>query len=46
MNNPVDVHIVTPAKAGVHRLGLKYFAEVMDARIRGNDGSLTCEVTT
>ena len=46
MNNPVDMHIVTSAKAGVDRLGLKYFAPVMDSRIRGNDGVLTCEVTT
>jgi hypothetical protein len=28
---------VTPAKAGVHYLRLKFTARVMDSRLRGND---------
>ncbi len=29
--------VVTPAKAGAHHLRLKFVAQGMDSRLRGND---------
>ncbi len=33
-------YFVTPAKAGAHHQPCKFHRQVMDSRLRGNDGSL------